>query len=495
MGEREKRRYLPPFPLPPSQMRPPPWIPLLVVPLLLLATAAAGVFLLVGGLAPEDRAVLARVLSEHRALVFLFLFAVLAALGLPAAWFLKRHLLPLRRLTEEARLAFTAHAGHRLTEEGHSDLDGLRRALNALAERHETILDRQAEAVASARAALEEEHYLLAAVLSEVNEGILACTLDGRILLYNAAAVHLLETDTAPGLVGLGRSVFALLDHARLSHALKTLTASSPQQTERPAITLAIEQLAVRIRPLTSRDALPDGFLLVVTPTAVAPVVPATHSVMYDFALRRLPTVSSSLDDAPLTTRIYTVFDTETTGLRPEESDEIIALGAVRIVNGRLLREEAFDTLIDPRRTVPPAATRIHGLTAEDLQGQPTLDVVLPRFHRFAQESVLVAHNAAFDLGFLKQKEQRTGLRFDHPVLDTMLLSAVVLPAQEDHSLDALARRLGIQVVNRHSALGDALMTGAVFLKLLPLLAAHGIHTLGQAQEAARQTPLARLRY
>jgi len=216
---------------------------------------------------------------------------------------------------------------------------------------------------------------------------------------------------------------------------------------------------------------------------------------MYDFALRRLPTVSSSLDDAPLTTRIYTVFDTETTGLRPEESDEIIALGAVRIVNGRLLREEAFDTLIDPRRTVPPAATRIHGLTAEDLQGQPTLDVVLPRFHRFAQESVLVAHNAAFDLGFLKQKEQRTGLRFDHPVLDTMLLSAVVLPAQEDHSLDALARRLGIQVVNRHSALGDALMTGAVFLKLLPLLAAHGIHTLGQAQEAARQTPLARLRY
>jgi DNA polymerase-3 subunit epsilon len=127
--------------------------------------------------------------------------------------------------------------------------------------------------------------------------------------------------------------------------------------------------------------------------------------------------------------------------------------------------------------------------------GQPTIDQVLPAFHAFAQDTVLVAHNAAFDMRFLQLKEERTGLRFDQPVLDTLLLSTVVHPHQESHALEAIAQRLGIAVQGRHTALGDATVTAQVFLKLLPLLADKGIHTLGQARAASRESYLARVGY
>jgi DNA polymerase-3 subunit epsilon len=84
------------------------------------------------------------------------------------------------------------------------------------------------------------------------------------------------------------------------------------------------------------------------------------------------------------------VFDTETTGLNPAEGDEIIALGAVRILNGRLLAGETFECLVDPQRSLPDASVAVHGITREMLAGQPTIDGVLPRFRRFAEDTVLV---------------------------------------------------------------------------------------------------------
>lgn len=215
----------------------------------------------------------------------------------------------------------------------------------------------------------------------------------------------------------------------------------------------------------------------------------------YDFDLFAALEGGHALADQPLAALACTVFDTETTGLAPSDGDEILQIGATRIVAGKLRRQECFEQLVNPGRAIPEAGIAIHGITPQMVAGQPRIEQVLPAFHAFARDTVLVAHNAAFDMRFLQLKEQATGLRFDQPVLDTLLLSAVVHPEQPSHQLEAIAERFGVPVLGRHTALGDAMVTAEVFLKLVPLLEARGIRTLGQAMEAAQQTWHARLRY
>ena len=224
-------------------------------------------------------------------------------------------------------------------------------------------------------------------------------------------------------------------------------------------------------------------------------ILPESRPEFYDFDMFLQAGRNPELENRKLSDLTYTVFDLETTGLNPNEGDEIISVGAIRMVNGRLLQDERFEQLIDPQRTVPWESVKIHGIHPEMLKGKPKIQEVLPMFHEFAKDTILVAHNAAFDMRFLQLKEEQTGVQFINPVLDTLLLSAVVHPSHEDHNLEAIARRLGVQILARHTAMGDAIATGEMYLKFLPLLAQRQIFTLQAALDASRKTFYARQKF
>jgi len=184
----------------------------------------------------------------------------------------------------------------------------------------------------------------------------------------------------------------------------------------------------------------------------------------------------------------YVVFDTETTGLNPGQGDQIVLIAGVRIVGGRILTGESFNRIVNPGRAIPPESTKFHGLTDEMVADKPPIAVVLPQFKAYAADAVLIAHNAAFDLKFIRLRERECGVSFDNPVLDTMLLSSYVDGSAEGQSLDDIAERYGVTVTDRHTALGDSLVTAAVLLRLIEALEARGIHTLDEALTTLNMT-------
>lgn len=173
----------------------------------------------------------------------------------------------------------------------------------------------------------------------------------------------------------------------------------------------------------------------------------------------------------PLQGLVYTALDLEATDLDPTR-DRLVALGAVRLVGGRLGAE--LELLLDPGRPVSREAQALHGLSREALRGRPTLEEALPTFLAFLQGTVLLAHQAHVDLAFLPALK-------GFPLLDTYLLARFLLPGT-DPRLEALAARFGLPLSGRHTALGDARLVAEVFRHLLPLLEAAGVRTL----EAAR---------
>lgn len=227
------------------------------------------------------------------------------------------------------------------------------------------------------------------------------------------------------------------------------------------------------------------------TPQAGVPAGPVevtSRPEYYDFDLFATGPQSRDLFEQRLDQMTFTVFDTETTGLEPRGGDRIISIGAVRVVNGRVLRQETFERLVHPDRPVPATSTAIHGITDEMLEGAPPISEVLPQFARFAEDTVLVGHNVSFDLQFVALAGPAAGVELTQPALDTLLLHAALHPEHENHALEAIAAELGVDVVGRHTALGDALVTAEVFIGLMALLRSQGVQTLAEAASASRRT-------
>ena len=211
------------------------------------------------------------------------------------------------------------------------------------------------------------------------------------------------------------------------------------------------------------------------------------RSVTYDFSLLSRAGYDH-IADARLDDLTYVVFDTETTGLLPDRGDELVQIAAVRIVNGKTIKSETFETLVNPGRTIPPSSSAIHRITDAMVADAPSVLDVVERFHKFAANAILVAHNASFDMAFLHRREKALGIQFDHPVLDTALLSAVAFGQQESHTLDAIASRLAIALPKtmRHTAMGDAVATAEAFVKLKAILAARGCERFGDLLRKTR---------
>ncbi|HYX35567.1 MAG TPA: 3'-5' exonuclease [Oligoflexus sp.] len=158
------------------------------------------------------------------------------------------------------------------------------------------------------------------------------------------------------------------------------------------------------------------------------------------------------------------IFDFETTGL-DSLRDRIIEVGAIKYQNGQRVAD--FSTLIKPDIPLPEVASRITGITSEMLENQPSIEDVLPSFLQFIDRSLLVAHNAEFDMAFLKNACHRLGYQIEWSCFCTLKLARQLLPDLESKNLDSLAQHYGLSFAARHRSIGDCEVTGAVLQSLL----------------------------
>ena len=171
--------------------------------------------------------------------------------------------------------------------------------------------------------------------------------------------------------------------------------------------------------------------------------------------------------DEDKTYSTYTVFDIETTGLS-SVNDMITEIGAVKIKDGKII--DTYSQLINPERHIPEKIINLTGITDEMVSDKPTIDEVIFSFKDFIQDDVLVAHNAAFDVGFIREKMKRSEIELNNPVLDTLALSRAVFPSLKSHKLNLVAKHLDVSLDNHHRAVDDATATANIFFKIFEIL-------------------------
>lgn len=182
----------------------------------------------------------------------------------------------------------------------------------------------------------------------------------------------------------------------------------------------------------------------------------------------------------------YVVFDIETTGLS-KEKEMITEIGAVKVADGKII--DRFSTFVNPQRPISAEITKLTGITDDMVKDAPTIENVLPEFLKFCEDTVLVAHNASFDTGFIRIAAERAGLgELHHTVVDTLELARALLPELNKHKLDIVCEHLGVTLNGHHRAVNDAEATAEVFIKFLDMLAEKKIFTLDEINVLASRT-------
>ncbi len=391
------------------------------------------------------------------------------------------------RLANEMRARAHADVTHEVDAQAARYLGDLAPAAAAVTANLTDMKNAMAEAVGRETARIAADRTALETVLRDLSDGVLLCTAGHRIAFYNGAARALLG---APGQVRLDRSLADLVEIAPLAAAHEDLATRRDFATTTEVALDArqdAQPLCAALRlmePVAGSETAP-GYVLTLRAARDGAAPP--REAVYDFDLLHARP-SEALRETPLDRLTYVIFDTETTGLLPDRGDEVCQIAATRVVNGKRVAGEVFDTLVNPGRSIPLSATNVHGITNDMVADAPDMVAAGRRFHDFCAGAVLVAHNAPFDMAFFYRRQNEIGARFDHPVLDTVLLSAVLYGTNGEHSLDAIADRLGVRIADedRHTALGDAVATTDVFLKMLPMLKARGVETFGQAVDGMK---------
>ncbi len=196
--------------------------------------------------------------------------------------------------------------------------------------------------------------------------------------------------------------------------------------------------------------------------------------------------MSSHAPSTPLVALDAVAVDTETTGLDIRTA-RLVQFGAIRIRAGAVHADEQMSTLVNPGVAIPEQASRVHGLTAQDLVGAPDFATFVPDMEDFLGDAVLIGHTINYDMAILRREYQLAGRPWTEPrTLDIRLLARLTAEAGPHDDLDSICSALGIQIDGRHSAIGDAMAAAQAYIALIPHLRARGIRTLAEVEAAAR---------
>ena len=181
----------------------------------------------------------------------------------------------------------------------------------------------------------------------------------------------------------------------------------------------------------------------------------------------------------------YVVFDIETTGFSPV-NNKIIEIGAVKVTNGEIV--DRFSTFVNPEVPIPFEIEKLTSINDSMVMEADTIETVLPQFMEFIDGTILVAHNANFDVSFIRENCKRQDIDFDYTYVDTVAIARTLLTGQAKYTLDAVAKTLGISLDNHHRAVDDAECTAEIFVKFIAMLKKDDIMTLSELNELGKKS-------